>query len=92
MSAQASLSLLKGHLAHLEGNLLQGSMGRLNVTSHMRQLVTDDGVVNQTLTEGLSLESVLEGLLQTDAREARGLNDDASWWKTKTNNKEMLET
>lgn len=43
----------------------------------MRELETDDGVVDEFLAEGLALVGVLDGFLVADAGEAETLDDDA---------------
>jgi hypothetical protein len=73
----SGLGLVRGVL-HLVGNVLEPIMSGLNVTSHMGKLVTNDGVVDKTLTESLSLVSVLEGLLKADASKAVSLDDDTN--------------
>ena len=44
----------------------------------MRKLQADNRVVDELLTKGLALGSVLDRLLEADAREADTLDDDAN--------------
>ena len=44
----------------------------------MRELETDDGVVNEALAEGLALVCILHALFVTYTREAETLDDDAN--------------
>jgi hypothetical protein len=51
-------------------------VGSFNVSRHVSQLVTDDGLINQSLAESLSLVRVFERFFVANTSETSGLNDD----------------
>ena len=49
----------------------------LDLASHVGELETDDGVVDEFLAEGFSLVGIFDGFLVADPGEANALDDDA---------------
>lgn len=58
-------------------DLLEPGVRRFDLASHVRELVADDGMLAQLGAEGRTLATVLDALLEQDAREAVGLHGDA---------------
>lgn len=46
-------------------------MSTLNVSGHVRDFFSDDGMVNKTFSEGFSLVSVKEGFFKTNSGKSR---------------------
>ena len=65
------------HSLGLVHERLEPGLGGFNLAGHVRELETDDGVVDERLTEGATLVCVFESFLVADARETEALDDDA---------------
>ena len=65
------------HLFALEHEILKPVVTRFDLPCHVRELQTDDGVVDEFLTECLALRCVFHALFETYSAEAEALDDDA---------------
>ena len=68
------------HVAHahaLVDNGLEPGVRGFNLSVHVCQLQSNDGVLDQLLAECLALVGVFDGLFVADSREAQTLDDDA---------------
>ena len=62
------------HDIALINQILHPVVGSLDLSCHMGELETDDGMVDELLAEGLALVGVFDGLFVADAREADALD------------------
>jgi hypothetical protein len=64
-------------MSDLVNNRLKPSIGCLDLTGHVGELETNDGVLNEFLAKRATLVSVLDGFFVANTGEAEALNDDA---------------
>ena len=76
-TAETKHGLILVHVLALVHDVLEPVVRGLDLTSHVRELHADNGVLDEFLAEGAALASVLDGFLVADAGKADGLDDDA---------------
>jgi hypothetical protein len=76
-AAQLQRGLHIAHVLCLVDQILQPRPRRFDLASHVRELESDDWVVDQALSKGLALVRILHALFVADASEAQTLDHDA---------------